>query len=264
MHLTVYTDSKGIWTIESTVEDLYKVLQDVKTSLKVLPSVVPEEFFFKYPAFSAPQVIPQYGNLYKYTTKSTASVSHDVNNDDKSYVVPPRNVWNRGPPKTIRKSNQPQNTNVSSVTLNPKKQSQTLLEQFTEIKQNLEQYQRANQEILNNINNKLETKMNDNRTMIKEIVKDILQAELKEILPEMMTTILQQIKESTDQLLRIVKDVPGQRKPTNTDKMSVLTQTTQGSSKESLLDSDGITPSQSDDEVILLTQEDAEKQKIKT
>eukprot|EP00957_Ditylum_brightwellii_P122569 9346862-Ditylum_brightwellii.AAC.1 len=62
--------------------------------------------------------------------------------------------------------------------------------------------------------------MNDSRTMIKEIVKDMLQAESKEILPEIVTTLLQQIKESTDHSLRIVKDVPGQTKPTNTDEMS--------------------------------------------
>eukprot|EP00957_Ditylum_brightwellii_P061768 4687013-Ditylum_brightwellii.AAC.1 len=55
MHPTVYTGSKGIWTIESTVEDLYKALQDVETSLEVLPSVVPEDFFSKYPVFHMPR-----------------------------------------------------------------------------------------------------------------------------------------------------------------------------------------------------------------
>eukprot|EP00957_Ditylum_brightwellii_P184692 14067192-Ditylum_brightwellii.AAC.1 len=60
MHPTVYTDSKGIWTIESTSEDLYKALQDVENSLSVLPSVVPDEYFNKYSAFSVPRVIPQY------------------------------------------------------------------------------------------------------------------------------------------------------------------------------------------------------------
>eukprot|EP00957_Ditylum_brightwellii_P180939 13785246-Ditylum_brightwellii.AAC.1 len=60
MHLTVYTNSKGIWTIESTVEDLYKALQDDEMSLEVLPSVVPEEFFSKYPVLPMPRVIPQY------------------------------------------------------------------------------------------------------------------------------------------------------------------------------------------------------------
>eukprot|EP00957_Ditylum_brightwellii_P157623 11996696-Ditylum_brightwellii.AAC.1 len=138
MHPMVYTDSKRIWAIESTAEDLYKVLQDVETSLSVLPSVVPKEYFNKYSAFPVPHVIAQYGNLYKYTTKTMSSVSNDADNDEKSYVAPPRNAWNRGPPKTIWKSTQSQNTNVSSVTLNSKKQSQISLEQFTEIKQNFE------------------------------------------------------------------------------------------------------------------------------
>eukprot|EP00957_Ditylum_brightwellii_P106194 8101277-Ditylum_brightwellii.AAC.1 len=103
IHPTVYTDSKGIWTIESTVEDLYKALQGVEMSLKVLPSVIPEEILSKYPVFPMPRVIPQYGNSYKYTNKITASVSQDVSNDDTLYVAPPRNAWDRGPPKTIRK-----------------------------------------------------------------------------------------------------------------------------------------------------------------
>eukprot|EP00957_Ditylum_brightwellii_P095522 7275767-Ditylum_brightwellii.AAC.1 len=58
MHPRVYTDSKGIWTIESKAEDLYKALQDVEMSLKVLPSVVPEKIFSKYPVFPMPRVIP--------------------------------------------------------------------------------------------------------------------------------------------------------------------------------------------------------------
>eukprot|EP00957_Ditylum_brightwellii_P108183 8254032-Ditylum_brightwellii.AAC.1 len=90
--------------------------------------------------------------------------------------------------------------------------------------------------------------------MIKEIVKDILQAELKAILREVVTTILQQKKESTDQLLWLVKDVPGQTKPTDTDKLSVLTQTTQGVSRDSSSASNEITPSQSEEETCLLTQ----------
>eukprot|EP00957_Ditylum_brightwellii_P178719 13613172-Ditylum_brightwellii.AAC.1 len=90
--------------------------------------------------------------------------------------------------------------------------------------------------------------MNNSITMIKEIVKDILQADLKEILPEIVTTILQQIKESADQLLWLVKDVPGQMKPTNTDELSVLTQTTQAVSRDSSLASEETTPSQSEEE----------------
>eukprot|EP00957_Ditylum_brightwellii_P064734 4912896-Ditylum_brightwellii.AAC.1 len=102
--------------------------------------------------------------------------------------------------------------------------------------------------------------MNNSRTMIKETVKDILQAELKAILPETVTTILQQIKESADQSLWLVQDAPGQRKPTDTDESSVLTQTTQGVSKDSSLASEETTPSQSEEETCLLTKEDVEKQ----
>eukprot|EP00957_Ditylum_brightwellii_P006887 520883-Ditylum_brightwellii.AAC.1 len=56
-------------------------------------------------------------------------------------------------------------------------------------------------------------------------------------------------------------DVPGQLKPVDTDEMSVLTQTTQGVSKDALSDSEAITTIQSEEEVCLLTQEDVEKQK---
>eukprot|EP00957_Ditylum_brightwellii_P204195 15338090-Ditylum_brightwellii.AAC.1 len=73
--------------------------------------------------------------------------------------------------------------------------------------------------------------------------------------------ILQQIKESTDHSFWLVKDVPGQIKPTDTDESSVLTQTTQGVSKDSLSDSEAITISQSEEEVCLLTQVNVEKQR---
>eukprot|EP00957_Ditylum_brightwellii_P177419 13513673-Ditylum_brightwellii.AAC.1 len=111
MHPLIYTDSKGIWTLESTVEDLHELPQDVGTSLSVLPLVVLDEYFETYSAFLVPHVIPQYGNSYKYTSKITSSVSNDVNNNEKSYVAPLQNAWNRGPPKTIWKSTQSQNTN---------------------------------------------------------------------------------------------------------------------------------------------------------
>ena len=105
--------------------------------------------------------------------------------------------------------------------------------------------------------------MNGSRTMIKEIVKDILQAELKAILPEIVTTIPQQIKESTDQLIWLVKDVPGQTKPMDSDVRSVLTQTTQGVSKDSSSASKETPPSQSEEDICLLTQEEVEKQEKK-
>eukprot|EP00957_Ditylum_brightwellii_P040169 3040040-Ditylum_brightwellii.AAC.1 len=106
--------------------------------------------------------------------------------------------------------------------------------------------------------------MNDSRGMIKELVKDILQAELKEIIPNIVATILQQMKSSTDKSLRIVKDVPVQTKATITDETSVVTITTQGETTKSLSVSDDTSQYQSeyDTEINnnLLTQDDDENQ----
>eukprot|EP00957_Ditylum_brightwellii_P018463 1388677-Ditylum_brightwellii.AAC.1 len=104
--------------------------------------------------------------------------------------------------------------------------------------------------------------MNNSRTMIKELVKDILQAELKEIILDIVATILQQIKLSTDKLLRIIKDVPVQTKAMITDEMGVLTATTQGASTESSLESDETSVYQSEDSDNILTQEEVETQSM--
>eukprot|EP00957_Ditylum_brightwellii_P208088 15355815-Ditylum_brightwellii.AAC.1 len=94
--------------------------------------------------------------------------------------------------------------------------------------------------------------------MTKEIVKDILQAKLKEISPDIVSTILQQIKLSTNKSLRIIRAVPVQTKAVTMDKTSVLTATTQGASIESSSESDKILVLQSEDSDNLLTQEEVE------
>eukprot|EP00957_Ditylum_brightwellii_P091973 7002688-Ditylum_brightwellii.AAC.1 len=99
--------------------------------------------------------------------------------------------------------------------------------------------------------------MNDNRTMIKEVVKDILQAGLKEIIPDIVAMILQQIKSSTDKLLRIIKDGPVQRKAAIMDETSVLTATTQRASTEAS-ESDETLVYQSEDSDNISTQEEVE------
>eukprot|EP00957_Ditylum_brightwellii_P158061 12031753-Ditylum_brightwellii.AAC.1 len=73
-----------------------------------------------------------------------------------------------------------------------------------------------------------------------------------------MSTILQQIKLSTNKLLSIIRDVPEQTKAMTTDKMSVLTATIQGASIESALESDKALVFQSEDGDNLLTQEEVE------
>eukprot|EP00957_Ditylum_brightwellii_P153613 11690561-Ditylum_brightwellii.AAC.1 len=78
-----------------------------------------------------------------------------------------------------------------------------------------------------------------------------------------MSTILQQIKSSTDKLLHIVRDVSEQTKAMNTDKTSVFTTTTQGASIESLSESDEMFAFQPEDNNNLLTQEEEEITKHK-
>eukprot|EP00957_Ditylum_brightwellii_P028732 2170269-Ditylum_brightwellii.AAC.1 len=59
IHKTMFTINKGIWTIETTVEDLHKALVGVEASLEVLSDVLDAEYFNKFEAFPALQVIPR-------------------------------------------------------------------------------------------------------------------------------------------------------------------------------------------------------------
>eukprot|EP00957_Ditylum_brightwellii_P071068 5400555-Ditylum_brightwellii.AAC.1 len=83
------------------------------------------------------------------------------------------------------------------------------------------------------------------------------------MLLDIVSTILQQIKLSTDKLLHIVKDVPVQTKATIINKTCVLTATTQGANTASLSESDETSVYQSDDGDNILTQEEVETQKHK-
>eukprot|EP00957_Ditylum_brightwellii_P156343 11900410-Ditylum_brightwellii.AAC.1 len=53
----MYTDEKGIWTIEITKEDLQLAMQDISLDLEVLQTVLPDEFFTKNPAFPVPRIM---------------------------------------------------------------------------------------------------------------------------------------------------------------------------------------------------------------
>eukprot|EP00957_Ditylum_brightwellii_P102527 7813799-Ditylum_brightwellii.AAC.1 len=54
IHETTYTETKGIWTIKTIVEDPHKALADVELSLEVIPEVLSEEHFNTYNVFPAP------------------------------------------------------------------------------------------------------------------------------------------------------------------------------------------------------------------
>eukprot|EP00957_Ditylum_brightwellii_P041877 3171687-Ditylum_brightwellii.AAC.1 len=83
IHEMTYTETKGIWTIESTVEDLNKVLADIESSLEVLPEVLSKEYFNIYNAFPSPQVIPTYGTTYRYIEQITSNVFTVINENKK-------------------------------------------------------------------------------------------------------------------------------------------------------------------------------------
>eukprot|EP00957_Ditylum_brightwellii_P022454 1694592-Ditylum_brightwellii.AAC.1 len=102
----MFTTSKGIWTIETTVEDLHKVLADVKALLEVLPDVLDSEYFNKFEAFPAPRVIPTYGTTYKYTEQITSNVPTLISENEKKYTSPSSNAWSRGLPKAIKQVEQ--------------------------------------------------------------------------------------------------------------------------------------------------------------
>jgi hypothetical protein len=102
----MFTINKGIWIIETTVEDLHKALVNVETSLEVLPDVLDAEYFNEFEAFPAPQVIPTYGTTYRYTEHITFNVSTSINENEKKYTSPPSNAWSRGPPKVTKQAEQ--------------------------------------------------------------------------------------------------------------------------------------------------------------
>eukprot|EP00957_Ditylum_brightwellii_P190557 14505398-Ditylum_brightwellii.AAC.1 len=94
IHQTKFIKTKGIWTIETTKEDLHKAIQDVETLLALLPEAFLNELFSMYDEFSTSRVIPSYGTLYLYTERITSNVSTALNNEDTTYSKPPTNAWN--------------------------------------------------------------------------------------------------------------------------------------------------------------------------
>eukprot|EP00957_Ditylum_brightwellii_P005779 440451-Ditylum_brightwellii.AAC.1 len=54
MHPAIHTVSKGIWTIETTQQNLHKAIEDIEIAIQALPDVVPVEYFEKFDAFPRP------------------------------------------------------------------------------------------------------------------------------------------------------------------------------------------------------------------
>eukprot|EP00957_Ditylum_brightwellii_P193030 14697037-Ditylum_brightwellii.AAC.1 len=106
VHKTMFTANKGIGSIETTVEDLHKALAYVEILLDALPDVLDAEYFNKFKAFPALQVISMYGTTYRYTEHIISNVSTVINENEKKYTSPPSNVWTRGPAKAAKQVEQ--------------------------------------------------------------------------------------------------------------------------------------------------------------
>eukprot|EP00957_Ditylum_brightwellii_P122630 9351810-Ditylum_brightwellii.AAC.1 len=100
IHEITYIKTKGIWTIDTMVEDLHKALKGVETPLEVLPEVLSEEYFNTCHVFPAPQVIPTYSTPYRYTEQIASNALSIINENEKKFITPPQNAWNQGPPKS--------------------------------------------------------------------------------------------------------------------------------------------------------------------
>eukprot|EP00957_Ditylum_brightwellii_P082209 6251158-Ditylum_brightwellii.AAC.1 len=122
LHQTKLTNTKGIWTIKITKEDLHQAIKDVETSLKVLANVLPDKMFNKFDAYPKLRLVPDYGTSYSYTARITSNRLTTINNETENYSNPPPNAWSRGPPKMTgqRKSTSNKNTNNTSNTSNDK------------------------------------------------------------------------------------------------------------------------------------------------
>eukprot|EP00957_Ditylum_brightwellii_P161688 12310145-Ditylum_brightwellii.AAC.1 len=133
IHHLIHTESKGIWTIETTQKNLHKVIKDVELAIQALPAAIPKEYFEKFNAFPRPHVIPLYGNSYKYTTQITQNVL-SPSDDDKENALPPKNAWSRGSPIKIRTKTAL--NNQSKEKSNGKKTASNY--QYSELKESME------------------------------------------------------------------------------------------------------------------------------
>eukprot|EP00957_Ditylum_brightwellii_P113584 8660109-Ditylum_brightwellii.AAC.1 len=116
----MYTEEKGIWTLETTKDNLQREIIEIDLDLKVLQTMLPDEFFTKNPAFPVPQIIPSYGVLQNYADKIIYNVADNLEQMKKIYNCLPRGAWSCGFPnnKLSNKNNRvnEDKVNVSTMT----------------------------------------------------------------------------------------------------------------------------------------------------
>eukprot|EP00957_Ditylum_brightwellii_P165660 12611207-Ditylum_brightwellii.AAC.1 len=100
IHKTMYTEEKGIWTLEKTNDNLQQSIIEIDLDLKVLQTMLPDEFLTKNPVFPVPKIIPSYGVLQNYADKIIYNVADNLEQMEKNYNCLPRGAWSHGFPTT--------------------------------------------------------------------------------------------------------------------------------------------------------------------
>eukprot|EP00957_Ditylum_brightwellii_P063666 4832529-Ditylum_brightwellii.AAC.1 len=156
-----------------TKEDLHQAIKDVEMSLEVLMDVLAKEMFNKFDVYPKPRIVPEYGTSYLYTVHITSNILTTVNDEKITYSKLPPNAWSRGPPKTTQQKNPMGNKNtnpVSNLASNSNsslsKKSTILENNYKESKQCIKRVTEKHEEMLQNINAKLERKENDQTSSI--------------------------------------------------------------------------------------------------
>eukprot|EP00957_Ditylum_brightwellii_P203783 15336198-Ditylum_brightwellii.AAC.1 len=93
----MYTEEKGILTVETTKDNLQRAIKEIDLDLKVLQTVLPGKCCTKNLAFLLPCIIPSHGVSQNYADKIIYNVADNLEQTEKTCNSPPKGTWSRGP-----------------------------------------------------------------------------------------------------------------------------------------------------------------------
>eukprot|EP00957_Ditylum_brightwellii_P074443 5655831-Ditylum_brightwellii.AAC.1 len=86
----MFTNDKGIWTIEMTKDTLHQAMGEIDKGVETLQDILSDEHFTKNPAFPVPSIIHNYGVSRSYADKMIQTVPATVNKKEKGYNQTPQ------------------------------------------------------------------------------------------------------------------------------------------------------------------------------
>eukprot|EP00957_Ditylum_brightwellii_P023074 1740466-Ditylum_brightwellii.AAC.1 len=93
----VFSEQKDIWQIKTTKANIVEAMRHVKEVLEEIRQNLPDGEINKYSTFPYPRVLNTYAVPTKYAMFLLETV--DIADNKSTYVVPPTNAWNNGPPR---------------------------------------------------------------------------------------------------------------------------------------------------------------------